>query len=178
MLSWEVLGIVPYFSLDKAQMARYLCKDRGLMPRLTAVRRIVRNGVFWFGTVEFDCLVWRFVWYEAVWFGTVEIEWLCWQLLGELCGMGLSDLEQSNSTASADNCWRIVWYEVCMWFLGPNCDWERNFFLEVGVLIFFRGSFQGLRKNFKNNDYVTAYQSKSKQTITDKTESGYATTIP
>ena len=86
------------------------------MPRPTAVWRIVWYGVFGFGTVEFDVSL-------NAWFG-------------ELCGMGYSDLDQSNSTASADSClencvawgsliwnsrirlplltavWRIVWYGV------------------------------------------------------------------
>jgi len=184
-------------------MAQYLCKDRGLMPRLTAVRRIVRNGVFWFGTVEFDCLVWRFVWYEAVWFGTVEIDCRCWQLFRELCGMGLSDLEQSNSTASADNCLEncVVWgLHVISWpklWLGKNIfSWNKSSFAHRKEIFanclhinaksnkFFHNLGQDIvifktwRENFKSNDYVTAYQSKSKQTITNIRESSYVTTIP
>jgi len=52
-----------YTLLDKAD----LVKDRDLMPRLTAVWRIVWYGVVWFGTDEFDVAL-------NAWFG-------------ELCGM-------------------------------------------------------------------------------------------
>ena len=47
----------------------FLCKDRCLVPRLTAVWRIVWYGVVWFGIVELDYLAWRIVWYEVcMWF--------------------------------------------------------------------------------------------------------------
>jgi len=128
-------------------------------------------------------VVWRIVWYA--WFG-------------ELCGMRQSDLEQSNSTASADSCLEncVVWgLHVISWpksGLGKKIfSWSGSSFAHRKEIFanclhinaksnqFFHNlgqdsHFQGLKKNFKNNDYVTAYQSKSKQTITNKTKSGYA----
>jgi len=93
---WREYFVTPWkfcFFLTNDQANLFLCKDRGLMPRLTAVWRIVWYGVVWFGTVEFDCLG--------------------WQRFGELCGMGslIWNSRIRLPSSGLENC--VVW---AVWF--------------------------------------------------------------